>query len=108
MATLEAYLGPLAAGLPEPNYVDPETRVSVVLGTEVSLTALMAVFLSARFYTRIFVTSMTGWDDAIIGLAAVIAVAQTIVICLGTKYGIAYHLWDIRPDNLSTGFKVCN
>ncbi|KAH7000820.1 hypothetical protein B0J12DRAFT_706360 [Macrophomina phaseolina] len=40
------------------------------------------------------------------GLAAAIAVAQAIALCLGTKYGLAYHLWDIRPQNIPMAFKM--
>lgn len=63
MATLADYLGPeLASTLPPPNYVNPQTDVPAVLGTEISLTALMIIFVGMRFYSRLFVNRLFGAD----------------------------------------------
>ncbi|KAK7714896.1 hypothetical protein SLS57_006967 [Botryosphaeria dothidea] len=107
MATLADYLGPeLASTLPPPNYVNPQTDVPAVLGAEISLTALMIIFVGMRFYSRLLVNRLFGADDAIMGIAAVCAVAHTVITCLGTKHGhIGYHMWDVPPRQIPAGFK---
>jgi hypothetical protein len=37
---------------PPPNYVNPETRRSLVLGIEAPLLVLVVLFVSMRFYSR--------------------------------------------------------
>ncbi|OCK81925.1 hypothetical protein K432DRAFT_350062 [Lepidopterella palustris CBS 459.81] len=55
---------------PPPNYTDPETRVSAVLGVLISTTALMLLFT---------------------------AIVISLLGCIACKYGIGYHIWDIKP-----------
>ncbi|QDS69634.1 hypothetical protein FKW77_009012 [Venturia effusa] len=63
---------------PVPNFVDPETRVNLLLGIEAPLTILTIMFVSARFYSRTCLRKVLGWDDWIMALAAVFAVAITL------------------------------
>ena len=48
---------------PSPNYVNPETRVNLVLGIEAPLTCLTILFVGARFYSRTYVKYCIGLDD---------------------------------------------
>jgi hypothetical protein len=48
---------------PAPNYVDPVTRRSLVLGVEIPLTILTIMFTACRFYSRTVVVKALGWDD---------------------------------------------
>ncbi|GME65467.1 Integral membrane protein [Neofusicoccum parvum] len=107
MATsLADYLGPeIAASLPPPNYANPSTHVAAVLGTEISLTALMLLFVCMRFHARLRLKRLFGADDAVMGVAAATAVAHTVVTCVGTRHGIGYHMWDVRPASIPEGFK---
>lgn len=106
MGTLADYIGPeLASALPPANHVNPDTDVVTVLGTEISLTILMVIFVCMRFYSRLFINGLFGTDDAIMGLAATTAIGHTIVTCLGTRHGIGYHIWDVDPEKIPTGFK---
>jgi hypothetical protein len=45
---------------PAPNYVDPETKQSLVLGVQIPLMVLVVVFVSMRFYSRIFLVRALG------------------------------------------------
>ncbi|KAK0663685.1 hypothetical protein DIS24_g1031 [Lasiodiplodia hormozganensis] len=106
MSTLADYIGPeLAGALPPANHVNPDTDVGTVLGTEISLTILMVIFVCMRFYSRLFINGLFGTDDAVMGLAAITAIGHTIVTCLGTRHGIGYHIWDVDPEKIPTGFK---
>ncbi|OMP81782.1 hypothetical protein BK809_0006090 [Diplodia seriata] len=106
MSTLASYLGPeLASQLPPANHLNPETHVTTMLGVEISLTILMVIFVSMRFYSRLFINGLFGLDDATMGLAAATAVGHTLVTCAGTAHGIGFHLWDVHPDSIPAGFK---
>ncbi|KKY25969.1 putative integral membrane protein pth11 [Diplodia seriata] len=109
MSTLASYLGPeLASQLPPANHTNPETHVTTMLGVEISLTILMVIFVSMRFYSRLFINGLFGLDDATMGLAAATAVGHTLVTCAGTAHGIGFHLWDVDPDSIPAGFKPIN
>jgi hypothetical protein len=56
---------------PLPNYVDPETRTSLVLGVEIPLTIVTIIFVACRFYSRTVIVRALGWDDWLM-LAAVV------------------------------------
>ena len=47
-----------------PNFVDPESRAHAVLVGSGILTALTIIVVVLRFYTRIFVTKIVGWEDS--------------------------------------------
>ncbi|TID23479.1 hypothetical protein E2P81_ATG03050 [Venturia nashicola] len=80
---------------PSSNFVDPETRVNLLLGIEAPFTILAIIFVCARFYSRTCLRNVLGWDDWVMALAAVFAVAITLCHCLSTQYAIGYHIWDI-------------
>lgn len=106
MSTFADYLGPdLASTLRQPNHVNPETEVPTILGTEISLTAVMIMFVVMRFYSRLHVKHMWGADDTVMGVAAALSVAHTMTTCLGTRHGLGYHLADIQPTMIPLGFK---
>jgi hypothetical protein len=46
-----------------PNYVDPITRRSLVLGVEIPLINLIIIFTAGRFYSRTIIVKALGWDD---------------------------------------------
>jgi hypothetical protein len=48
---------------PAANYIDPDTRRSLVLGVEIPLTILTALFTAGRFYSRTIIVKALGWDD---------------------------------------------
>jgi len=48
---------------PAPNFVNPQTRVNLLLGIEVPITILTIIFILARFYSRTYLRHVLGWDD---------------------------------------------
>jgi hypothetical protein len=48
---------------PPPNFVNPETRVSLLLGIEAPISILTIIFVCARFYSRTYLRHVLGWDD---------------------------------------------
>ncbi|GME23701.1 Integral membrane protein [Neofusicoccum parvum] len=103
--TFESFLGPFAATLPPPNHDNPQTLVPALIGTQAALTVLVIVFVGTRFYTRLVVMRMFGWDDFIIGLAAATSIALMAVTSMATTKGTGYHLWDVEPAEISDGFR---
>lgn len=108
MTTLSYWLGPLADTLPPPDHEHRQTLAPALIGTSLALAVLMIIFVTTRFYTRLFVTRMFGWDDAIIGLAAAMAVGHVAVTCAATGKGTGSHLWNVDPTEISEGFQVHN
>lgn len=53
-----------------PNYDNPETRVSTVLGSNIPLSILALIFVSIRIFIRAKVTKI-GADDILICIALV-------------------------------------
>ncbi|EOD49275.1 putative integral membrane protein [Neofusicoccum parvum UCRNP2] len=103
--TFESFLGPFAATLPPPNHDNPQTLVPALIGTQAALTVLVILFVGTRFYTRLVVMRMFGWDDFIIGLAAATSIALMAVTSMATTKGTGYHLWDVEPAEISDGFR---
>jgi len=81
---------------PAPNYVNPQTRVDLLLGVEAPLTGLAILFVGARFYSRTYVKYVLGWDDWFMAAATLLAVAVTVCHCISTQFAAGYHLWDIK------------
>lgn len=46
-----------------PNYVDPETKVPLLLGIQISLTALALIVVALRLYTRKYIRKMLTTED---------------------------------------------
>lgn len=46
-----------------PNYVDPETKVPLVLGVQISLTAVALGVVALRLYTRKYIRKMLTAED---------------------------------------------
>lgn len=59
------------AAWPAPNYIDPETRVTVLIATLATGLALMLPFIFGRIYIRLKLRRGFGVDDWIIFVAAV-------------------------------------
>ncbi|OCK77028.1 hypothetical protein K432DRAFT_282427, partial [Lepidopterella palustris CBS 459.81] len=102
-------ISPNVTSLPLPNQKDTKTRVSLVIGVEVSTTSVMAVFVFARFYMRTFVKRVLGTDDWAMGAAAVcffITNARSIINCVETRHALGLHIWNISLKDLALAAKV--
>ncbi|KAJ5780539.1 hypothetical protein N7457_005699 [Penicillium paradoxum] len=59
-----------------------------VLAITVIFTALAAVFVALRLYTRLFIVKTPGWDDVLISCALVVDCALTAFILVERHYGL--------------------
>ncbi|KAF1954464.1 hypothetical protein CC80DRAFT_476214 [Byssothecium circinans] len=97
------YTGPTEgerATWPAPNYINPDTRVPMVLGVEITCLTLVVLFTALRFYTRIFIVKGLGLDDFIMLFASCASVGTSLMMCISTrpKYQTGYHMWDLLPS----------
>ncbi|PSN71300.1 hypothetical protein BS50DRAFT_584806 [Corynespora cassiicola Philippines] len=92
------------AAWPAPNYVNPITRRPLVLGVDIPLIFLVALVVSARFYSRTVIIRALGTDDWFMLAAGVFAIATYIMNCVSTQneFQTGYHIFvgDLRPDIL--------
>ncbi|OCK73908.1 hypothetical protein K432DRAFT_282864, partial [Lepidopterella palustris CBS 459.81] len=95
-----------ATNLPPPNQKDAGTRVSLVIGVEVSTTSVMVVFVSARFYMRTFVKKVLGMDDWVMAVAAILATTTAILNCVETRHSLGLHIWNIPQELLEPASEV--
>lgn len=54
-----------------PNYVNPSTRVALVLGVEIPLTSIAILVVLLRFYCQAFLRDVLVAEDYIMALAIV-------------------------------------
>ncbi|KAF9696941.1 hypothetical protein EKO04_004934 [Ascochyta lentis] len=84
---------------PEPNYVDPETRMPLLIGVTCTSGFIMLVLLGIRIYTRHKMSTRgLGVDDILMVLAAIFSTALVAIVCVCAVYGTGYHNWDIRTE----------
>ncbi|KAL7274197.1 hypothetical protein RUND412_002912 [Rhizina undulata] len=84
-----------------------ETRVPELLGVQIGLTSLALVVVSARLFTRAKIVRGLGSDDLAISFAMVMAIVESTLGCLASKWGTGHHLWDIPTDiSLASSLKV--
>ncbi|KAF2828821.1 hypothetical protein CC86DRAFT_465545 [Ophiobolus disseminans] len=92
---------------PEPNYVNPETRLPLLMGVSCASGFVMLVLLGVRIYTRHTMSQRgLGVDDVLMILAAMFSTALVIIVCVCATHGTGYHNWDIRPEWYSTWGKA--
>ncbi|OCK75975.1 hypothetical protein K432DRAFT_408566 [Lepidopterella palustris CBS 459.81] len=72
-------------------------RAGLVIGGELSITAVMLVFISGRFYMRAYLKKRLAVDDWVMGFAALIAVVVMAMHCIETRFAIGFHVWNVRP-----------
>lgn len=102
---------------PEPNYVNPETRVPLVVGWSISLSILGVAATIARFHVKVISRRTISKDDFFVGFATVacsiipggqpilmlfqlLALVITICECASTRFISGYHSWDIPPAKI--------
>ncbi|KAH7304486.1 hypothetical protein BKA65DRAFT_521341 [Rhexocercosporidium sp. MPI-PUGE-AT-0058] len=83
-----------------------ETRVPLAIGWFVSMMSLMMIFMAARFYARSTVQGGLQVDDWVMAVAVILAISISILGCVATRFGLGYHVWDIRPELIVTAAKI--
>lgn len=83
---------------PPANYVDPESRKTLLLGVEATITTLALIFVAARFYARTCVKQLLGRDDWCMLAAMTCSIAVTTLHCASTRYATGLHAWDVKKE----------
>lgn len=112
---------------PEPNYVNPKTRTSLVWGLMISGAGLSIIFTAGRLFAKAkrsnkgalgaddwlmtlstVRTSRTAFFNTSItnGLLQVMMLGVNVLGCVSTTVGSGYHTWDVRPEWPITWGKV--
>ncbi|MCJ1404232.1 hypothetical protein MMC11_007457 [Xylographa trunciseda] len=85
------------AGVPPPGVIpnfQAESRAESVIITSLTITAIMAVFVFLRLYSRMRFTKALGSDDYTCIAAAIGSIGFTTSVILSTEAGFGRHLWD--------------
>ncbi|KAK8161974.1 hypothetical protein IWX90DRAFT_488469 [Phyllosticta citrichinensis] len=85
---------------PEPNYVNPPTRIPLILGILIPQAFMVTVFCMGRILSKILRKSnhALGWDDWLMVLSGVLILGVDFLGCFSTMYGSGYHTWDVRAE----------
>ncbi|KPI37258.1 uncharacterized protein AB675_1566 [Cyphellophora attinorum] len=81
---------------PKPNYIDPHTRGPALANLCIALIVIGVLVVTARLYTRLFLTRAAGLDDACIVIALAFGIALSVLVIIGNKvWWSGHHIWDI-------------
>ncbi|KAK7527103.1 uncharacterized protein IWZ02DRAFT_497556 [Phyllosticta citriasiana] len=85
---------------PEPNHVNPHTRVALILAVMIPQAFLVALFCTGRILSKILRKSehALAWDDWLMVLSGVLILGVDFLGCYSTLYGSGYHTWDVYPE----------
>lgn len=103
---------------PKPNYVNPVTEGPGLQIVGIFLTAIATLLVTARIYSRIFITRALGLDDYLVVVSLVripscaaslptllnqhqlTSIAMTVLIIIGNKeWDSGRHIWDVPVSN---------
>lgn len=66
------------------------------------MTAIGVIAVAARLYARLFITRAAGIDDAIIGVALLLAIGSSVLNVYGAEaLYVGYHNWDIPVSDFT-------
>lgn len=106
-----------------PNFINPETRVTLLLAVDITCGILATLGVCSRLVESIM-KRRTGADDwTILGawvgqrpscakplltlsFAQAFTMASVVRHCIDTRIGVGYHIWDIRPEWIGEVLKV--
>ncbi|KAF2143756.1 uncharacterized protein K452DRAFT_224522 [Aplosporella prunicola CBS 121167] len=91
---------------PEPNYANPETRCSLIVGLMVAEGTLATLFCGARLVAKHRSKYSLGRDDWAMAVSTVMMMCVNILACISAKYGSGYHTWDVKFEWAKTWGKV--
>jgi len=85
---------------PRPNYVNPQTRGPGLIYICIIFSALGTAIVTARLYSRLFITQAPGIDDLLIVVSLGFGIALAVLVIVGdTVYYDGHHVWDIPVDS---------
>ncbi|MCJ1454230.1 hypothetical protein MMC28_004582 [Mycoblastus sanguinarius] len=77
------------------NFANPDDRVTMYIVPCSILLAVMILFVSLRFYVRLWISRSPGWDDLACLLATIGQISFTGLMILIAVHGVGKHMWDI-------------
>lgn len=83
-----------------------DNRIGLILGIEIPLVVIMVGVVCLRFYARSRINAAVGKDDWTMGIATAIALANTAISCVATRYGAGVHAWNLTLDVIEPGAMV--
>ncbi|KAK5278708.1 hypothetical protein LTR20_000916 [Exophiala xenobiotica] len=84
---------------PKPNYINPETRGPALELVCIIFAAIGIVIVTARIYSRLFITKAPGWDDLLVVIALLFLITLSVLVIISNKvYHTGRHVWDIPAD----------
>ncbi|KAF2876070.1 hypothetical protein BDV95DRAFT_216366 [Massariosphaeria phaeospora] len=83
---------------PENEAVPVANRPQTIQGVTLAFLGLAWVAASLRLYVRCK-SALWGWDDLFVGLAAVVAAAGAVFLCLLPGDGLGKHLWTLSESS---------
>lgn len=87
---------------PKPNYINPVTQGSALIYFCVVFSSLNLASVTARTYSRIFITKAPGVDDLLVVIAAAFSIALNVLLVIQQKNWLTgHHIWDIPVDKLA-------
>jgi hypothetical protein len=89
----------VVASWPLPNYVDPEERGPGLVYCAIILASFGVLIVSARIYSRVFITRAPGVDDLLIFVGMLLGIALTVLVSIGNlRFHSGRHIWDVQPS----------
>lgn len=92
----------MIASWPKPNYVDPVTQGPALSCVCIIFSSLSLAIVTARTYSRIFITKAPGIDDLLVAIAAAFGIALSVMVVIQEKTWLTgHHIWDIPVDRFA-------
>src|ERR1700712_3863358 len=90
------------ASWPTPNYINPPNRGPALEYVGIVFSVLALTVVSARIYSRLFITRAPGWDDILIVAGLAGSIAMTVMVIIANKlFFSGRHVWDIPPSTFA-------
>lgn len=90
------------ASWPTPNFVNPDDRGPALVYVCIIFTVIGTLLVTARIYSRLFITRAPGVDDFLIICGLLAGIVLTVLVIIGNKhYFSGRHVWDIPVSKFS-------
>ncbi|KAF2083805.1 hypothetical protein K490DRAFT_15266, partial [Saccharata proteae CBS 121410] len=80
---------------PAPNYVDPKTNTTLIVGMLIPCGLLVLLFVAGRLFAKANTKGSISLDDWLMTASATMIIGVDVLGCVHTLYGAGYHIWDI-------------
>lgn len=95
------------ASWPQPNYINPQTGGLTNLVVGIVGWILVTIIVTIRLYTRRIISRSLGWDDILITVAYIPALAFAVLgLVAEYRLGLNRHEWDVPPTEITPGIRI--